>query len=261
MGAHRALHLALVLWAVGRARVDVEAYGGGIAAVALVEPAPGPGAVHDRGLGVVHPQHRRDAGDALERAVVGRQPTQAVLGRHPHHRTEARVREHQVEGVQGLRLAAHDHARELGPVDLGLGSGRGLEPAPGPLARWRVAVGHEALHRAQAALIAMLGGQPGVQGCQVGAVVVGHPVADGLGHRFSPTRLVGAPVAGVGRLPGQVVAHGAFAQIELAGNRPLGQPLGCQGLDGHADLQIGDRHACSRPRRKPARLRGRPGGA
>src|SRR5690606_29758314 len=56
VGAHRALHLALVLWAVGRARVDVEAYGGGITAVALVEPAPGPGAVHHRRLGVVHPR-------------------------------------------------------------------------------------------------------------------------------------------------------------------------------------------------------------
>ena len=197
----------------------------------------------------------------LEGGVVRCQPAQAVLGRHPHDGAEARVREHQVEGVQSHQLAGDDHARELRPVHLGLRSGRGLHAAPGAHRRRRVTVGDEALHRAQAAGVAVFGDQPCVQCGQVRSVVVRHPVGNRVDNDKRTAGLVCTAVAGAGGQPGQMVADSALAEGQLTGNGPLGRALGGQGLDGHADLQIGDRHARSRLTGQRSRLRGRPGGA
>jgi hypothetical protein len=55
----------------GQAGVDAEADAGGIATIRLIDPPPRPGALHDAGLEVVDPEHRRDPSDAAERLVLG----------------------------------------------------------------------------------------------------------------------------------------------------------------------------------------------
>src|SRR3954470_9383901 len=57
--------------------------------------------------------------------------------------------------------------REVGPIDLGLGTWRGLDPTSGPHGWSRIGAGPVALDRAQAAGIAVFRRQPRVQDSEV----------------------------------------------------------------------------------------------
>jgi hypothetical protein len=113
-GADRPLDLALVRRRIGRAGIDVEADRGGVALVGGVEGAPAAGAAADRGLGVVDPDHRRDAAEALEGAVMAGQPRQLVLPVGPDDGLAAGVGQQQVEGLQRLPFAGDDDVRVHG---------------------------------------------------------------------------------------------------------------------------------------------------
>lgn len=155
------------------------------------------------------------------------------------------MREHHVEGVQRARLAADHEPGELRPVDLCLCARRRLHAPTRPQRRSRVGLADEALHRSQAAAVAVLGHQPTVQSREVHRPLaqLRKPVIDRRAMGVGEPPLPGASVTRTTRLATQVVSNGSFAERKLADDRALGQALAGQGLDGHAYLQIGDRQA------------------
>lgn len=234
-GAHGALDLALVLRAVRRARVDMEAHRHRVAAVSLVELTPRAGTVRHCRLRVVDPDHGWDPAQPDEGRVVAGKPRQLRLIVRPHHRLAARMRQHEVEGVQGQRFAGNDHAWIGRPIGLCLGAGRRLDATSRPPWRSRIGFAHKPLHRTQAAGVVMLGDQPVVQRREVAELAVpGDPMVDRVTKPLRAATLPGTAVDGAGRDASKVIADRALAQLQLARDGTVGLALRGQRLDRHA---------------------------
>ena len=237
--ADAALDLALRARLARQARIDVKAHGESVAAVAFVECAPGAGTAHDGGLAVVHTHNGGNTAECLEGPVVAPEPTGEVLRVRPADRSHPRVREDHRERGELDRATADDDAGEVAPVDLGLGPGRSLHATPGAASRLGVVLGDEALYRAQASAVVVLGDEPGME---LGGVGSGHrvvPVGDGVGDLGGESPLPGAAVGRAGLDALQVVANGSFGEVELTGDLTVGNAASGEGLDGHLQLRVG----------------------
>src|SRR5690606_6798037 len=150
--------------------------------------------------------------------------------------------------------------RELGPVALGLGARRGLDPTPGALRRGWVAGPEVALDGAEAPRIALLVDEPLVQRRQVQPLAIRPPFEPDRDGRFpvlDAEALQTAAVDRAGRLAAQVIPDGPFGHVQGAGNLARRDPSSRQLSDRHPSLpsQL-DRHRAPSPpwgetRRRP----------
>ena len=135
-------------------------------------------------------------------------------------------------------------AGKVRPVHLRLRPGRRLDPPPRPDRRRRVGAPPVPLHRAQAAVIAMLPPQPVVQRRQIdaAAVLLRAPVLDRRREGLRLRPLPRPPVHRPGRHPPGMVAHRAFRHAQKPGDLALRRSPRRQRLDRHARLRVEPAH-------------------